>query len=197
MSPASAASSWLTRVRQRAAGALLVAGSVVLLCDAVAAKPVDNITDALSGIDYVPSQTDLDAILDAPVDDLIAIAADEQADQGIRMRAYRALALYPTPVCEDALRLAIATYAADVVGAEVLYLRAAMESLAIVAHADAVADLTPRLNHPSRDIRTAAARALEVTGSAAAVNPLRARLVDEKVEQVRQAITKALRTLPH
>jgi HEAT repeat protein len=175
----------------------VVAAATTLRGDAVADKPLDVITDALSGIDYVPTQPELDAILDAPVEDLIAIAADKGSDQGIRIRAYRALALYPTAESETALRQAILDHSIAVTGASVIYLRAAMESLVLVAVADAVDALTPQLDHPSRDIRTAAARALELTGSAAAVNPLRARLAIEDIEQVRQAITKALRALPH
>jgi HEAT repeat protein len=175
----------------------LVFGAATLRGDAAADTPLDVITDALGGVDYVPSQPELDAILDAPVEDLIGIAADTGVDAGIRIRAYRALALYPTAESEAALRAAITTHAAAVTGTPVIYLRAAMESLALVAIADAVDALLPQLDHPTRDIRCAAARALELTGSAAAVNPLRARLIIEPSEQVRQAITKALRALPH
>lgn len=156
------------------------------------------IVEMLSGIDYIPTRGTLDSALGGLAEDrLIAIArgtAEESADPGIRIRAYRALALYPTAETASALRAAISEHAAG--GAvDTLYLRAALDSLEQVAGADAVDDLVPLLDHRSRDVRASAAVALGDTGSNAAVSPLRARLSVEEVGQVRLAIAEALRAL--
>jgi HEAT repeat protein len=152
----------------------------------------------LSGVDYIPSRGLIDAQLGAgAADRLIAIArgtAEESADPGVRIRAYRALALYPGTATEAALRAGISEHGGG--GAiDTLYLRAAAESLVEIAGAEAVSDLVPLLDHQSRDVRASTARALGDTGSDAAVSPLRARLSIEEVGQVRLAIAEALREL--
>jgi HEAT repeat protein len=75
-----------------------------------------------------------------------------------------------------------------------------MESLAQVASSGslvsvAIATLAPMLDHPLRDVRADAARALGATGGADAVPVLRARLAEEELLQVRLAIAEALRRL--
>lgn len=164
------------------------------------APPGDaRVVELLSGVDYVPNRAALDDALGAAVaaDDLVAIArgsAPESADPGVRIRAYRALGLYPGSATEAALRAALAENAAGA-GVETLYLRAAAESLVKVAGAGAVDDIVPLLDHASRDVRATAAVALGRTGSDAAVPSLRARLSVEEVGQVRLAIAEALRAL--
>ena len=156
------------------------------------------VVEALSGIDYVPTRGTLDGLFGIAAESaLIDIArgtADESADPGVRLRAYRALAAYPGASTESALRAAIADHAGGG-DLDTLYLRAALESLVQVAGPDAVDDLVPLLDHASRDVRASTARALGDTGSDAAVSPLRARLSVEEVGQVRLAIAEALRAL--
>lgn len=157
-----------------------------------------RVVEILSGIDYVPTRSVLDAALGADAaGDLIAIArgtAEESSDPGVRIRAYRALSLYPGAATESELRAGILDHAG---GAEVemLYVRAAVDSLVALAGPDAVDDLVPLLDHASRDVRASAAVGLGGTGSEDAVPPLRARLSVEQVGQVRLAIAEALREL--
>jgi urea transport system permease protein len=181
---------------------LLLVAAIAIASAAIrpaTAPPGDTgVVEILSGIDYIPSRGSLDDELGAgAADKLIAIArgtAEESADAGVRIRAYRALALYPGATTEAALRASIAEHAGG--GAiDTLYLRAAAESLVQIAGADAVDDLVPLLDHQSRDVRASTARALGDTGSGAAVSPLRARLSIEEVGQVRLAIAEALREL--
>jgi HEAT repeat protein len=158
-----------------------------------------ELVELLSGIDHVPSRSSLDLVLgpDA-LEELIAIARGEAvdaSDPGLRARAYRALALYPEPETATALRAAVAEHADEEAGIDVIYLRAAVDSLAQVAGPAAVDDLVPLLDHASRDVRAASAIALGDTGSGDAVTPLRARLSVEDVGQVRLAIAEALRVL--
>ena len=158
----------------------------------------------LSGIDFVPEREEIDSLLGggAPAE-LLAIARGENtemSDPGLRIRAYRALALYPSPDTETALLDAVTRHGAAESGVEIVYLRAAMESLAEVASngslvSVAIATLSPMLDHPLRDVRADAARALGATGGDGAVPALRARLAVEEVLQVRLAITQALRLL--
>ncbi len=162
--------------------------------EAIADQPL---TEILSGIDYAPGRDALDDLMgDAAPDQLVAIARGTEAsldDAGLRIRAYRALALYAAPETEAALRAAVAEHGAVEHGVDTLYVRAAMDSLAVVAPDTAVPAIAPMLAHPSRDVRAGAARALGTTGSEAAVPYLRARLPDEPVLQVRLAIADALR----
>jgi HEAT repeat protein len=157
-----------------------------------------EVVEALSGIDYVPTRGTLDGLMGGAAEsELIAIArgaAEESADPGVRIRAYRALAAYPTAATESALRAAIVDHA-DEGELDTLYLRAAVASLVQVAGPDAVDDLVPLLDHASRDVRASTARGLGDTGSEDAVAPLRARLSVEEVGQVRLAIAEALRAL--
>ena len=156
------------------------------------------VVETLSGIDHVPTRGTLDGLMGGAAEStLIAIArgvAEESADPGVRIRAYRALAAYPGAATQTALRAAIADHSGED-ELDTLYLRAAVDSLVQVAGPDAVTDLVPLLDHSSRDVRASTARALGDTGSDDAVSPLRARLSVEEVGQVRLAIAEALRVL--
>jgi len=159
----------------------------------------EPLADFLSGIDFVPNRPALDGLMGetAPAE-LIAIARGRNAsmmESGLRLRAYRALALYPSTETEAALRAAVVEHGALAGGIDTLYARAAMESLAHVAPDGSVATLAPMLAHPSQDVRAGAALALRETGSPSAIPALRARLPEEPVLQVRLAIADALNEL--
>lgn len=160
--------------------------------------------DALTGIDFPakPSEmaaqkVQLDALLGAsPVAELVAIADDDNTNAGVRLRAVRAIALYPSDEARAALTNEIALHGQSSSGVELLQLRAAVEALGLVGLPGDVDTLVPLLDkEDSRDIRAAAARALRDLGSPTAIAPLRARLTKETVEQVRFAISDALRVL--
>lgn len=161
--------------------------------------PAESISEILSGIEFVPNRIALDGLMgDGAPAELIAIARGRDADlddAGLRIRAYRALALYPSPESDSALRTAVAEHGAVPRGVDTLYVRAAMDSLARVAPDSSVTALAPMLQHQSQDVRAGAARALGATGSDAAEPVLRARLFEEPVMQVRLAIADALRAL--
>jgi hypothetical protein len=171
---------------------------------AVPAAPNDPqiegpLRDALSGIDYIAGRSVFDDLLGTAANtDLVAIArTDGDIDPGLRVRAYRALALYPTELSRDELVAAVAdhtTVDADD-GIETVYGRAAMDALAQVAGASAVDDLSPVLEHPSADMRAAAAMAMAKTGAADAVIALRARLAGETDAMVLVALRRSLAAL--
>lgn len=161
-----------------------------------------ELEEILSGVDFVPPKQDLDDLLgDAALDELLAIARDPGKPAGVRIRAYRALSHYPGARTEYELQRAIQEHSAnDLIalsstGVDTILLRASMDSLAVIAKADALVDIADKLNHKSRDVRAAAARALAVCGSSDAEKPLRDRLEVEEVPQVRYAIQDALRVL--
>lgn len=172
-------------------------------------RALDNsaLVEILSGVDFVPSPGDFDAILgENALDDLIAIAKDSSVDAGVRIRAYRALSHYPGVAAEEALADAIDKYsvleeedgttiALASTGVDTILLRSAMDSLAAIAGANAVDRIGDMLDHHSRDVRAAAARALAVTGSADALPYLFKRRDIEEVMQVRLAIEEAIRLL--
>lgn len=188
-----------------AATALLCAGMLGLWIAAArgggpSITPVDRtIGDLLSGIDYVPTRAELDAVLGADSEArLIAVAQGADRDLGSpgqRIRAYRALALYPTSSTRHALGLALASYGGIRTGVATLYLRSAMASLVIAAGPDAIDPIVPLLKHPSLDVRADAARALGLTHSPRAIEPLSRQQLVEASSQVQLAITEALRIL--
>lgn len=185
----------MRRARRHAiALAALCLGSAL----ALGAEPPDGdpaVVEELSGIDYVPTRSSLDDLFDgAAAEDLIELAAEEP-DPGVRMRALRALALYPGDETAAALRAAIDEHGGQETGTATLMTRLAALSLAKVDGAAAVLDLAALLEHDSRDVRASVAEALAETGSPSAVPILRDRLPVEPIEQVRLAITDALRKL--
>lgn len=188
-----------------AATGLLCAGALGLWIasargDHRSIAPLDReVGDLLSGVDYVPGRAELDyALGDGAGARLIAIAhgADpELTSPGQRLRAYRALALYPDASTRRALGQTLASYGGIATGVATLYLRAAMASLVAVAGPEAVEPIVPLLQHPSLDVRADAARALGQSGSALAIDALsRQQLVEDSL-QVQLAITEALRIL--
>ncbi|HTE56377.1 MAG TPA: HEAT repeat domain-containing protein [Kofleriaceae bacterium] len=158
-----------------------------------------TVADLLSGVEFVPSRVDLDSAMgDDANAELIAIAQGQDDDldsPGQRIRAYRALSLYPSTATETALRAALATYGSDRGGVGTLYVRAAMDALARCAGDAAVTPIAPLLDHESLDVRADAAHALGLTGSELAIAPLSDRQPIELSEQVKLAITEALRIL--
>ena len=80
-------------------------------------------------------------------------------------------------------------------GSQVLLLRAAIETLGTMRVSSDASTLQPLLDHPSRDIRAATARALRDLCNNQAITPLRARYSVEMTDQVKLAISEALRIL--
>ena len=172
-------------------------GALIALSTTIAAQVLDDpVEELLSGVDSVPSRTELDdaAGTDAEAELLVLAAEGSSADTGIRIRALRALAMYPSTESQTTLSTVIETRAGGG-GVDTLYLRAAMRSLAVIATTDAVDTIAALLTHDSRDVRAAAARALAITGSPAAVPLLRDRLGVEPTLQVRLALSAAIREL--
>ena len=152
---------------------------------------------ALSGIDVVPQTMQIEAAFGPqPFDVLLMLARDGTEDPGVRLRAYRALTLYPGDPTRAALRADINGLGPPGDGFHTLLLRAMIEALGVVGQSQDVPTLVPYLNfEASRDIRAATADALREIGDTTAIAPLRARLDLEMSPQVRLAISEALRVL--
>jgi len=195
---------------------ILIAGVLALLA-AVATGDVtgfnSNATQkaALTTIDSVPTRTQLQSHDLVVPDDLITIAAnvDKMFEPGVRLRAIHGLAVYCTSKgvsCPDgspahtALVNVIAANTAAHAGADLLVLRAAIESIGPLQIPGDLSDpggahLADLLNHPSRDIRAAAARALADLRNCQAVQALRVRYQNESTDQVKLVISETLRIL--
>jgi HEAT repeat protein len=195
-----------TALRGLAAAAVLAAAGLALGNDRGGTAHLasdSEVFELLSGIDFVPDREALDGVLGATAaQDLIDLARDleGEVDIGVRIRAYRALADYPLPATEAALEAAVFDHAGANSGSDVVMLRAAMHSLAIVAGQDAVDVLAPRLNHSKRDVRAAAAIALGETGDTSPLEGharwyLANRLAQEEELQVVVAINAAIARL--
>jgi hypothetical protein len=191
-----------------------LAGAALLLVAliAVAAASVQLTFErkaALTTIDTVPSTDDLaQATLSVP-DDLVAIALaatddGSTVDPGVRLRAIHGLAVYCTATgnsCPDggaihaALEQLITSNAGAHAGSDLLLLRAAIESDGPLKVQTDLSFLAPLLDHPSRDIRAATARALAQLKNCQATSALRQRYQNESTDQVKLAISEALRIL--
>ena len=166
-------------------------------------QPVIN---ALTPIDSIPSSTQIDLVhggADEALANLQAIAlSNGGVDIGVQLRAVRSLTHYCDAPCGSheahTTLVTVATmprYRDALRGSDLLVLRAAIESLGILRVPGDVSVLVPQLDHPSRDIRAATAHALRDLGNTQAITPLRARYQAEQVDQVRIAISDALRVL--
>jgi HEAT repeat protein len=185
--------------------AVLITGAVAL---ATGTPGLDEERNTLSTIDQIPTKPQLDQAFGSDaLANLASIAnppdpQDPNADQGIRLRAIHALAKYCTATPCAASDLAhqsvvsvITRTQAAQSGTEVLLLRAAVETLGAMRVSSDVSTLTGLLAHPSRDIRAATARALRDLCNPQAITPLRTRYSSEMTDQVKLAISEALRIL--
>jgi HEAT repeat protein len=183
----------------------LVFGAMLGAIVAVAAAETLTVqqTEALTTIDSLPTRTELETALGSgtPPNQLLLALATNGSDTGIRLRAISALPPYydgsagsNDPV-HIALVAVITDNASQLAGADLVVLRAAIESLGTLKFPDDIGVLAPLLNHPSRDIRAAAARALGELCNTSAINDLRVRYQNESTDQVKLAISATLRIL--
>jgi HEAT repeat protein len=184
----------------------------------LAATP--QVVAALTGVDFPVAQSEmasqkatLDALLGTTATDALSAIASAGYDTtvadtigyGTRLRATRALALYPSDEARGELTALIAAHVAAMdspasttnnPGFETLGVIASVEALGQIGTAADVTTIVPLLDkEESRDVRSAAARALRDLGSATAIAPLHARLAKETVPQVQFWISDALRVL--
>jgi HEAT repeat protein len=182
-----------------------LSGAVALATGTTNMVDQDN---TLTTIDQVPTKPQLDQVFGTnALASLASIATDpdDGIDQGVRLRAIHALAKYcggaPGTPCgvndlahQSVLAVITQTRTAQS-GTPVLVLRAAIETLGEMRVASDVTTLTPLLDHPSRDIRAATARSLRDLCNPQAITPLRTRYSNEMTDQVKLAISEALRIL--
>lgn len=159
-----------------------------------------TVLHTLTPIDSVPTKESLVTILQPnPLDRLRALAIDDGIDFGVRLRAIRAMPHFCPTNCRTALLEVFESIDPELnrAGKELLLLRATIEALGIArsGNPDDVPLLVPYLDHPSRDIRAATAHAFRDMCNTQAIVPLRARYQNEQVDQVRLAISTALRDL--
>lgn len=195
--------------------AILLTATVALATGTVASVPSipSEALKTLTSIDTVPTKEQLDEafqqgalakltdIVEAPDETIDPV---EGVDPGIKLRAIHALAKYCTVAtactASDVAHQAVVGVIDDTrsaqTGAQVLMLRAAIETIGTMKVAsDATMLQDDLLNHPSRDIRAATARALRDLCNPQAITPLRARYSNEMTDQVKLAISEALRIL--
>ena len=164
-----------------------------------------QIQNVLTPIDSVPTQLELDTAFSdhaGALQGLAEISTDAGTDTGIRLRAIHALTRYcATTPCIDgdlahqALVSIVAATKAATAGPSVVVLRGAIEALGPQRVGTDLPLLVPLLEHQSRDVRAATVHALRDLCNTQAINPLRALLQHEPTDQVRLAISEALRIL--
>jgi hypothetical protein len=194
-------------------------GAIVigLLVGSASSDPVQlsqQAQNTLTTIDSVPTREQLDAAFSGstqtPLANLSALATDAGNGIGIRLRAIHALGKYcPAMPCvagdtaHVSLQIVIDANRSATSGPNVLLLRAAIETLGAMRITDDASylignnGLNPSLlDHPSRDVRASTAAALaNICNTSVATNPLRVRYSHEQTEQVKLAISEALRIL--
>jgi hypothetical protein len=197
-------------MRLQLAAIVALGGSLTARGDTV--PPLDPVwVDALTPIDTLPNPTYLDTVFgNQTLENLIMLTTNSMVDLGVQLRAIRTLVTYcPAPSVgpcgvgtgtHDTLSQIVDGYATGTMTPQdVLRLRAAIEALGIAGrsaglNADVVR-IDQFLDHPSRDVRTATAKALGNLCNTQAIQPLRTRLPNEQVPQVQLAISAALRDL--
>jgi HEAT repeat protein len=180
--------------------ALIVA--TVARADTMLPQPA---VDALGAIDVVPTESQLTtALMTDPshaLDTLVGIAqnASGTEDPGVRLRAIQGIAKYCPPNCTQA-HAALAALIAPAMpphsGTDVLIWRAAIESIGPLRFTEDLPPLVDALDFGPRDIRAAAAHALRDLCNSNAISALHSAYTNEKVDEVRIAISEALRVLP-
>ncbi len=178
------------------------------------------VIDALTTIDDSPSADVLDPVFGGSggtAQNLQAIAtatatcsgsACMPVDLGVQLHAIQSLPLYcpvgsscGTGTVHDTLVQLVDAYAliASPSAQDLLRLRAAIEALGIAGFSagdpNDVARLVVYLDHASRDVRATTAKALGSLCNTAAIGALRTRLQAEHLDQVKLAISAALRDL--
>ncbi|MFT3695226.1 MAG: HEAT repeat domain-containing protein [Kofleriaceae bacterium] len=163
-----------------------------------------QVQNVLTAIDVVPTQSQLDTAF-LPADaatELVRIVKDDTSDVRVRLRAIHALTKYctTTPCTDDdpahtALVSTIAMYQGSASGSDLVLLRAAVEALGPQRVGTDLGTLEPLLKHTNRDIRTAAVHALRDLCNTGAITALREQQSTEPTDQVRLAISEALRIL--
>ena len=187
--------------------------ALVVTCAVAIATGSTNLSpkaqNALTIIDSVPTKEQITGAFDPPTDqqalqNLAAIATDPDpaADPGIRLRAIHALSKYcsttpcaSTDLAHQSVESVITMTRSATTGTNVLLLRAGIETMGLMRIASDETTLRPLLDHPSRDIRAATARALRDLCNTQAITPLRTRYSVEMTDQVKLAISEALRIL--
>jgi hypothetical protein len=189
----------------------------VLCAAAIATAAIEIDPDArytLSTIDQIPTKQQITTAFGGSdqhaLDELVAIAGApdttvdplQGVDAGIKLRAIHALAKYcvasPCAAADPAhaaVAQVVGATRTATSGSQVLFLRAAVETLGAMRVSTDAPTLWPLLDHPSRDIRAATARALRDLCNNQAIPPLRARYSAEMTDQVKLAISEALRIL--
>jgi hypothetical protein len=160
--------------------------------------------NTLTATDVVPTQAEIDGDFNDPstaLSNLATIAGDTTADVGIRIRTLHALASYCTAPCADgdtahqALVQFITASETAQTGQAIVMLRGAIEAIGPQRVGTDLPLLVPLLSHSSRDIRAATAHALRDLCNTQAIAPLRTQQGQETSDQVRLAISEALRVL--
>lgn len=194
-------------MRLRAVPVLVLLSVGVLPAHSADPTPLEIHT--LTLIDALPTKDQILTFAPDPVPRLADLALSQSVDFGVRLRATRALPQFcssSSPTCKEdtdaqmhpvrvAIREVITSVGADARdGRSLLRLRAGIEALgAIQSGKQSDVDLLlPFLDHPSRDVRFATARALRELCMASAEAALRNRYDEEPVPQVRLAISAAL-----
>jgi hypothetical protein len=166
--------------------------------------------EALTPIDTVPSKAQLESLPPAYTvsqTELQQLAGDGSASPALRLRAIHALSTYcavaapqTCPDTDPAHQTLVALIQANGSahsGADLLILRGAIEAIGPMRGSnDASMLLDLRLlEHPSRDIRATTALSLGALCNTAAINALHQRYTNESTDQVKLAISAALRML--
>jgi hypothetical protein len=186
--------------------ATVLVGALAAIASGTSVQLSSQAQNTLTTIDTVPTRQQIDLAFgnqpQVALMNLSSLAADQGTDVGIRLRAIHALAKYcaavpctTSDVAHQSLVQLITTTRDETVGSQVLLLRAGVETIGMMRVSADVNLLLSLLDHPSRDIRASTAKALQDLCNTQAIPPLRVRYARETTEQVKLAISEALRIL--
>jgi HEAT repeat protein len=164
---------------------------VALLAPGVSAAPTDGLPadaqDRLMGLlrayEHQPTAEEFKALGEGVREALIAVAQDGDEVALVRGRAAFALAFYPDATARQALEGLLAQPELSD-----LILRRALDALARAFPDTSVSHITPYLDDGRTELREAAAKALGMLGTPAALRALRRRAARERDDAVRTVL---------
>jgi hypothetical protein len=182
--------------------ALAAFGGLALCALSAAAADPGSVREVveplLTAVERVPDRARIDAVAETSADGALRqIITDTGVPAGVRVQALTALAGYPMPENEEALRRAVQDRSSALAGLQVVELRAGLLSYARVAGLRSVPVTRGLLDHAVPDVRADAARAARVADARELLPDLRARLQLETVEFVRVELVESIRVLSH
>ena len=165
--------------------ALIMSSATTTVAQQVDDKNTDSIVLLLSGFEYFPTRTELEAVTPEAASILVAISQDKSNKPSLRLRAIDALGLFNNPVAAQHFEASLAQGKMEEV-----YLRHSITASLKAFGQTALPWVHPYIDHNDPNIRLDAAHAITRFGGADGLGMIRARQRIEQDPFVRSQLIK-------